>query len=386
MRTITVRCVLLTLMILALAAPSIAQVRVLVSFGPPALPIYEQPFCPGDDYIWIPGYWAWDADYDDYYWVPGTWVLAPEPGLYWTPGYWASDGDGYVFYDGYWGPEVGFYGGIAYGFGYFGEGYEGGHWDHDHFFYNRSVSNVDVTVVHNVYNERVTNITVNHISYNGGDGGIDARPTSREETAMHERHIAPLPAQVQNVQAARANPELRASANHGKPPVAATPRPGAFNDRAVVRAKDAGAPYRPPANRGNANASAHANAMGRGKNNNSGGAAVHPKDLPPIERPAAPNTGNPKVDQKYQQQQDKLIARQEQERQKLQQHEDRDHQRLQKQQADEARKQQMEQKHQEQTQKLVQKQVQQQQKMQNKEKPQPPKKHPGGGGPAGPLQ
>jgi len=35
---------------------------------------------------------------------------------------------GFFFNDGYWGPEVGFYGGINYGFGYFGEGYGGGRW------------------------------------------------------------------------------------------------------------------------------------------------------------------------------------------------------------------------------------------------------------------
>jgi len=35
----------------------------------------------------------------------------------------------------YWGPVVGFYGGINYGFGYFGRGYEGGRWEHDHFYY-----------------------------------------------------------------------------------------------------------------------------------------------------------------------------------------------------------------------------------------------------------
>ncbi len=52
--------------------------------------------------------------------MPGTWVLPPAVGLLWTPAYWAySDGE-YVLYDGYWAPEVGFYGGIEYGFGYTG--------------------------------------------------------------------------------------------------------------------------------------------------------------------------------------------------------------------------------------------------------------------------
>ena len=42
------------------------------------------------------------------------------------------------------GPHVGFYGGIAYGFGYFGFDFVGGRWDGDRFFYNRSVTNIDV--------------------------------------------------------------------------------------------------------------------------------------------------------------------------------------------------------------------------------------------------
>ena len=120
--------------------------------GPPALPVYEQPLCPGDGYLWTPGYWAYDYDVSDYYWVPGTWVMAPEIGFLWTPAYWGWGGDGFVFYDGYWGPHIGFYGGINYGFGYFGVGFEGGRWDNGHFFYNRSVNNVNINEIHNVYN------------------------------------------------------------------------------------------------------------------------------------------------------------------------------------------------------------------------------------------
>jgi hypothetical protein len=56
--------------------PLSAQMRISVSFGPPAIPVYEQPLCPGEGYIWTPGYWAWDDVEADYYWVPGTWVLA----------------------------------------------------------------------------------------------------------------------------------------------------------------------------------------------------------------------------------------------------------------------------------------------------------------------
>jgi hypothetical protein len=236
------------LMMLVLSAESFAQVIISVSFAPPALPVYEQPPLPDEGYIWVPGYWAY-AD-DDYYWVPGTWVMPPEAGFLWTPGYWSWSDNGYVFNDGYWAPTVGFYGGIDYGYGYFGQGYEGGRWQGGQFYYNRSVNNVNVTTVHNIYNTTVTHsTTINRVSYNGGNGGINARPRPEEQAAARERHIPPVAAQTQHVQAARANQELRASANHGKPPVAATPKPAAFHDRAVIPAKAAGAPYKPGANR-----------------------------------------------------------------------------------------------------------------------------------------
>ncbi len=356
-----VRLLLLALFMLVMAASASAQVGFVITFGPPALPIYEQPLCPGENYIWVPGYWAFDYDYNDYFWVPGTWVLAPEPGLYWTPGYWAWTGDRFFFHEGYWAPEVGFYGGIVYGFGYFGDGYEGGRWDHDRFFYNRAVTNVNVTVIRNVYNTTVinNNVTVNRVSYNGGNGGITARPTARDEAIERQRHIEPVEAQVRQVQAARSDRELRASVNEGKPPVAATPAPGRFNDREVVRAREAGAPYHPPTNR---TVSPRENAPNQRSDEN-WRHAVHPRDLPPVERQAPPNSGDARRDQKMQQQQEKIQAQQERDRQKLEQRQEREDQKLQQKQADENRRQEMEQHHQQQTQQMEQRHAEQRQRL-----------------------
>src|SRR6266487_4244437 len=191
----SIRSLFMTLVMLTLSAASFAQIGVAVSinFAPPELPVYEQPLCPGEGYFWTPGYWAWG-------------------------------GSSFIFYEGYWGPVVGFYGGINYGYGYFGRGYEGGRWDNGRFYYNRSVNNVNITEIHNVYNTTVVNnTTLTRVSYNGGNGGIDVRATPQEEAAARQKHISPVPAQIQHVQAARANQALRASENHGKPPVAATP-------------------------------------------------------------------------------------------------------------------------------------------------------------------
>jgi len=302
-------------------------------------------------------------------------VLAPEVGFFWTPAYWAWGGSGFVFYEGFWGPVVGFYGGIDYGFGYFGRGYEGGRWEGGHFFYNQAVNNVNVTIIHNVYNTRVSERNVTRVSYNGGNGGIDARPTPGEERAAHERHIPPVPDQRQHWQQARSNPELRASANHGKPPVAATPKPAEFNGRGVVPAREGGALHGGPRNAGTGNAGRENAGPGNaGRENNSSRArAVHPSELPPVERPGAPNTGNPKQDHKYQQQQEKLFAQQEKDRQKLQQQQEKEHQQLARQNADEGRKQQVEQRHQQQTEQMVQRHSEQQQRLQERQ-PQPPPK------------
>jgi hypothetical protein len=112
-----------------------------------------------------------------------------------------------MFNEGYWGPTVGFYGGINYGFGYFGRGYEGGRWDHGHFFYNSTLNNINHNSMHNFYDTRVNEPGgVNHISYNCGQGGIEARANSQEEAASHDRHVAPLAAQNEHTQTARNNP------------------------------------------------------------------------------------------------------------------------------------------------------------------------------------
>src|SRR5579864_2541042 len=223
------------------------SVGVSVQIGPPALPVYEQPICPGDGYIWTPGYWAYGDD--GYYWVPGTWVLAPV-GMLWTPGYWAWQDESYIWYPGYWGPQVGFYGGIFYGFGYVGTGYEGGYWNHGAFYYNRSVNNV--SNVTNVYNKTVVNnVTVNNVSYNGGPGGTAARPTPAELAAARAPHTSATPEQMQHERAASANRSQLASVNHGKPGVAATVRPAEFTAKGAVSAK-AAAPYNPAPPKSNA--------------------------------------------------------------------------------------------------------------------------------------
>jgi hypothetical protein len=237
----------LLVVVLLTSVSSFAGVFVSVGFGPPALPVYVQPPCPAVGYMWTPGYWAYSPN--GYFWVPGTWVLAPQPGLLWTPGYWGWGNGVYLWNAGYWGPTVGFYGGINYGYGYGGFGYQGGYWRNRQFFYNRSVNNVNSIHVTNVYNTTVVNNT-NHVAFNGGQGGIQARPTPAEAAVAREKHFAPTSLQTRHENTAAGNRQLWASVNRGRPAIAATARPGVFRGNGVVAAREAGAPYNPPANRG----------------------------------------------------------------------------------------------------------------------------------------
>ncbi|WP_448700700.1 YXWGXW repeat-containing protein [Mucilaginibacter sp. AW1-3] len=207
------------LVLLFTTAGAFAQVSVGLSvrIGPPPLPVYVQPPCPVDGYLWTPGYWAYN-DVDGYYWVPGAWVAPPQPNYLWTPGYWGYDGGFYRFHPGYWGPHVGYYGGINYGFGYIGVGFVGGGWYGGHFRYNTAVVNVNRTVIHNTYVNRevIRNVSTNRTSFNG-PGGINARPRPQERVAMNERHINPTSQQVSHQTAASHNRGQFASANHGVP-------------------------------------------------------------------------------------------------------------------------------------------------------------------------
>jgi YXWGXW repeat-containing protein len=197
-------------------ASSSAQIGISVAIAPPEIPVYEQPLCPTEGYLWTPPYWAY-ADFG-YYLVPGVWVAPPRVGVLWTPGYWGFNDGLYAFNEGYWGPTVGFYGGINYGFGYPGQGYYGGEWAGDSFRYNTAVTRVDTSVIHNTYvNNRVVNNTTGSRASFNGPGGAQAKPTAQEQAAAKAEHIPPTPTQRSRVEAAKNNPALHAANNHGKP-------------------------------------------------------------------------------------------------------------------------------------------------------------------------
>lgn len=183
------------------ASVAFAGVVFSVTVAPPPIAVFDLPPCPGDGYLWVPGYYQY-GDYG-YYWVAGHWVMPPSAGLLWTPGYWGFEGGRYLWHAGYWGPTVGFYGGVNYGNGYFGVGFTGGRWEGGAFRYNTAVLCVDTHVVHNVYEDRtVIHETKGPNHAFNGRGGSTARPTKEEEAAGREQHHGPTPAQVSHAEAA----------------------------------------------------------------------------------------------------------------------------------------------------------------------------------------
>lgn len=387
MRYATVfRSLLFSFVLLVLSQASFGQVAISVNFGPPAIPVYEQPICPGDGYIWTPGYWAYDDD-DGYYWVPGTWVEAPEPGYLWTPGWWGWGGSAFLWHAGYWGPHVGFYGGINYGYGYFGNGFEGGRWENNRFYYNTAVVHVNETIIHNTYRTTIVENNRSRVAYNGGQGGLNYRASAEQERYASERHVEAVQAQREHREMARGNPQLRASANQGRPPIAATARPNDFHNGAVA-AREAGGAYHAPPPSANRNAPPNAThtaapvQSGRPANDTRKAVYNHANEVQPHQY-TPPNTGNQKQDQKYLQQQQKLAAKQNQQHEKMVQQQQKQDQKLQQRQASEAQRNQMEQRHAQQTQKMETHHVQQQTHMEQHQAPRPQGGGGGGGHPEG---
>ncbi len=218
-----IRILVFTLISVPISIKSIAQisvgfgVNITARIAPPAIPVYVQPECPYDGYIWTPGYWAYGPD--GYYWVPGVWAAPPTPGLLWTPGYWGFAGGFYGWHRGYWGPHVGFYGGVNYGFGYGGVGFGGGVWVGNVFRYNTAVCNVNTRVVRNTYVNNtviINNTTINRTSFNG-PGGLQAQPSFQEQQAARENHFQPTTSQFSHEQMAGHDPGQFVRNNGGAP-------------------------------------------------------------------------------------------------------------------------------------------------------------------------
>jgi hypothetical protein len=210
-----------------------------VNVAPPPLPSYEQPPIPAQGYLWVPGFWAWRKSVPDYFWVPGTWVQPPQSGLLWTPPYWSRVDDGYAFHAGYWADEVGFYGGIDYGYGYAGDGYQGGRWENGSFSYNRAVNNLGSLGIANVYDQAVTaDDNTIHASFNGDRRGTAAQPTQHQEALASAPRGGATAEQQKHFELAAIDRVLYSKLNNGQPSVAATSQAGVLEGAGITRSKD----------------------------------------------------------------------------------------------------------------------------------------------------
>jgi len=292
-----VRMLLLALLISVVPATSFAGVFISVGFAPPMLPVYDQPPCPEEGLMWMPGYWAYGDE--GYFFVPGTWVPAPYEGALWTPPYWGWSEGIYVFHPGYWGRHVGYYGGVNYGYGYMGVGFVGGMWRGHDFVYNRAVMRVDDRYVRNTYEdreivERNTVINEGHVAFSGGPGGIRHDALPEERLGEHEDHLGATSFQASHESSAMGDRNAYATHNGGHPQYMAVPRPMnqgmQSNPRGGYQNEPGGHPgaqggyqgvYQGPTNQNNGNQ--NNGYQGRG---NPGGNANQPQPY------NAPNNGN----------------------------------------------------------------------------------------------
>ncbi|HUD15536.1 MAG TPA: hypothetical protein VMQ56_17925 [Terracidiphilus sp.] len=290
------RWLMLALLVCLIPASLQAGVFVSVNFGPPVLPVYEQPICPAPNLMWTPGYWGYGPD--GYYWIPGAWVPSPFVGGLWTPGYWGWGNGLYIFHPGYWGYHVGYYGGVNYGFGYGGIGFAGGEWRHGAFAYNTAVMHVDERIVHTTYVDRTVVergyvARDSHVAYSGGPGGIRHAPNAQEQTFAHEQHVAPTAYQTQHMNSAQADRTSYVKNNGGHPANLAASRPlaaeahtaPAVSHGAVSAGRPASTAYAPHSN---TSAPVHTNTSAPVHTNTS--TPVHATPTAPAHTTAPPRT------------------------------------------------------------------------------------------------
>ncbi len=94
--------------VLALAPSACVSARVGVGFGirvnvpPPPLRAEVVVVQPGPGYVWVPGYWDWDAPRGEYLWIAGAWTRPPHRHAVWVGPRWERRGRESFFLRGHW--------------------------------------------------------------------------------------------------------------------------------------------------------------------------------------------------------------------------------------------------------------------------------------------
>jgi len=83
----------------ATPAPSVGT-QIIVTAPPPPIRIEHRGHRPGRGYVWISGYWSYEAG--RHVWVAGRWMLPPRGHRVWVEPRWEHRGGSYVFIEGTW--------------------------------------------------------------------------------------------------------------------------------------------------------------------------------------------------------------------------------------------------------------------------------------------
>jgi hypothetical protein len=75
--------------------------EVVVTQPPPPAQSEVIPPAPGPNYVWVPGYWAWDGKHN-YVWQSGHYEARPTERARYEPGHWERTRQGWVWEPGRW--------------------------------------------------------------------------------------------------------------------------------------------------------------------------------------------------------------------------------------------------------------------------------------------
>ena len=130
------------------------------------------------------------------------------PGYLWTPGYWGWDDGVYCGMPAIGARDVGFYGGVNYGFGYTGDRLRRRLLGSRRFFYNRAVNHIRQRPHHQRLQQdrRQQHHRQSRELQRRQRRHPGAARRRQELAAQREPHLQPVSAQLQHEQAARSNP------------------------------------------------------------------------------------------------------------------------------------------------------------------------------------
>jgi len=76
----------------------------IATSAPPAVRYEHRGPRPGEEYVWVKGFWTWDSS--RWHWVPGRWEPRAEPNAYWIAPRYIHSGHGYIYEPGHWSTQT----------------------------------------------------------------------------------------------------------------------------------------------------------------------------------------------------------------------------------------------------------------------------------------